>query len=227
MKSGTNNPHINSYIYRKSYRHVYMDNTYTVVQMIVTFIILIIGIITFATVRKSDVIDPIESKKSFFINTYLIIVFGFLVIMFLINYLSENELILVKRLKFFLVVSIITMIVLLGIKLNFDSVYTKRKFEEFYTKPNIENELSEDDMSNLRIDMMELRLKTDKQYYVDECLKLYNIFKIKTCAILGLHLILNILVIYQIKHILKIKRKKEIINKDDIILFDEEQNIKF
>ena len=82
-------------------------------------------------------------------------------------------------------------------------------------------------MSNLRIDMMELSLKTEKQYYVDECLKLYNIFKIKTCAILGLHLILNILVIYQIKHILKIKRKKEIINKDDIILFDEEQNIKF
>lgn len=42
----------------------------------------------------------------------------------------------------------------------------------------------------------------------------------------GLHLLLNILLIYQITRISKIKGKKDKLNKDDLILFDEEQNIK-
>ena len=43
----------------------------------------------------------------------------------------------------------------------------------------------------------------------------------------GLHLLLNILLIYQISRISKIQGKKDKLNKDDLILFEEEQNIKF
>lgn len=42
----------------------------------------------------------------------------------------------------------------------------------------------------------------------------------------GLHLLLNILIIYQIVRILKIQEKKDKLNKDDLILFDKEQDIK-
>ena len=42
----------------------------------------------------------------------------------------------------------------------------------------------------------------------------------------GLHLLLNILIIYQIIRISKIKGKKDKFDKDDLILFDKEENIK-
>lgn len=41
----------------------------------------------------------------------------------------------------------------------------------------------------------------------------------------GIHLLLNILLIYQILRVSKLQGKKDQINKDDLILFDEEQNI--
>lgn len=45
-------------------------------------------------------------------------------------------------------------------------------------------------------------------------------------VLFGLHLLLNILLIYQIARISKIQGKKDKLNKDDLILFDEEENIK-
>ena len=57
-------------------------------------------------------------------------------------------------------------------------------------------------------------------------MKLYNIFKVKSYGTLGIHLLLNILLVYQILKIKKIQNKKKRLNKDDLILYDEEQNIK-
>ena len=70
-------------------------------------------------------------------------------------------------------------------------------------------------------------VKTEKEYYIDECMKLYNIFKIKSYGTLGLHMLLNILLIYQIIRVQDIQNKRKKIDKDDLILFDEEQNVKF
>lgn len=58
-------------------------------------------------------------------------------------------------------------------------------------------------------------------------MKLYNIFEIKTYGILGIHLLLNILFIYQISKVLKLRDKKDKINKDDLVLLDEEQHVKY
>ena len=56
---------------------------------------------------------------------------------------------------------------------------------------------------------------------------MYNIFKIKTYGTLILHLVLNLLLIYQIEKNRKIENKKSQIAKDDIVLFDEEENVKY
>ena len=56
---------------------------------------------------------------------------------------------------------------------------------------------------------------------------MYNIFKIKGYAMLILHLLLNTLLIYQIFKIINIQKKKDRLEKDDLILFDEEQNVRF
>lgn len=45
--------------YRRFFYYIPLDNTYVIMQMIVTFIILIVGIITFVVTYESTIIDPI------------------------------------------------------------------------------------------------------------------------------------------------------------------------
>ena len=213
-----------SFFWRRFYYYIPLDNTYVIMQMIVTFIILIVGVVTFITSYKSTIIDPIESMKRTFINTHLIILGIFLGATFLIHFLSKNGAMLIKRLVIFAIISIMTMLIFFGIKLNFDSIYTKDKFEQFYLEQNTEEDALK---SKLALGLTGLSIKTEKEYYLDECMKLYGIFKTKTYSIIAVHLLLNILLIYQISRVSKLQKKKDRVNEDDAILFDEEQNVKF
>ena len=221
--------HSGPYFYRRFYYYVPLDNTYVIMQIIVTFIILIVGVLAFIITYKSTIIDPIENIKKLFINIHLIIIAIFLGLTFIINYSSKDKSTLLKRLFIFSIISIITMIIFFGIKLGLDATYTKEKFKMFYSEQNIEDESSKNDILKQKIDIgiTGVSLKTEKEYYVDECLKLYGIFKTKAYGTLALHLLLNILLIYQVLKVSKLQEKKEKMNKDDAILFDEEQNIKF
>lgn len=204
--------------------YVPLDNTYVIMQMIVTFIILIVGVIMFLVAYKSTIIDPIENMKKLFMNSYLIIIGILLAITSVTNFFSKSKNSLIKRLAIILGISIIIMFVFFGIKLNLDTTYTKERFEQFYTEQNIDKTANNDIKS--KIDIVGMSIKTEKEYYVDECLKLYGIFSTKAYATLGLHLLLNILLIYQILKLSKIQGKKEKLNKDDLILFDEQENVK-
>lgn len=217
--------HRRPYFYRRFYYYIPLDNTYVIMQMIVTLVILIVGGITFLATYKSTIIDPIEDIKKLFINTHLIITVIFLAITFIINLSSKKESDLIKRLVLMATVSTITMLVFWGIKMNLDTTYSESMFEQFYTEQNTNEETS--GKSKINIGITGMSIKTEKEYYIDECMKLYNIFKIKSYGIFALHLLLNILLIYQILKVQKIQNKKEKLNKDDLILFDEEQNIKF
>ena len=122
---------------------------------------------------------------------------------------------------------IVTFIILIepfGIKLDLDNTYTPSKFEQFFTEQNATETINK--KSKIDIGMTGVSIKTEKEYYIDECIKLYNIFKIKSCGTLGLHFLLNILLIYQIIKFQKTKENKNKYDKDNLILFDEEQNVK-
>lgn len=220
-----NNNFGGSYIFYGRFRYyVPLDNTYVIMQMIMTFIILIVGLMTFIITYKSTIIDPIESTKKIYINAYLITI-GILVITNLgINFISKSETSLITRLIITFMISIMIMLLFFGIKINFDSIYTKDKFEQIYAEQNLNK--SDKVNTKIQIGLKEIGIKAEKEYYVDECLKLYNVFSTKAYLILGIHLLFNILLIYQILKISKIKSKKDKLNKDDLILFDEEKNIK-
>ena len=118
--------------------YVPLDNTYVIMQMIVTFIILIVGVITFLVAYKSTIIDPIENIKKLFINSYLIIIGILLAITSITNFFSKSKSTLIKRLAIISAISIIIMFVFLGIKLNLDTTYTKEKFEQLYIEQSID-----------------------------------------------------------------------------------------
>lgn len=93
----------------------------------------------------------------------------------------------------------IAILIFFGIKLNFDQTYNKSSFEQFYSEQYTGNKSSQSnsEKSKIAIGLTGVSLKSEQEYYVDECMKLYDIFKTKTYGILGLHLLLNILLIYQ------------------------------
>lgn len=138
----------------------------------------------------------------------------------MVNLRSKDEYKLIKRLVIIATVSILIMFLFLGIKLNLDKTYTKDKFEEFYTVQNTD-ELP-DKKSRIDIGLTGMKIKTEKEYYLDECMKSYRIFNIKTYGTIGLHCLLNILLLYQILRVKKMQDKKDRLKKDDLILFDEE-----
>lgn len=206
------------------YCYVPLDNTYVIFQMIVTFFILIVGVITYLATYKSTILDPLEGTKKLFINSELIITVIFLITMFVVNIFSKKEEDLSRRLVLILMLSLILFLVFLGIKLNLDVTYNEAKFEQIYTE---QNGSESEKKTRIDIGIAGASLKTEKQYYIDESIKLYNIFKIKSYGSLGLHLLFNVLLIYQILKMQKIQNGKEQLARDDSILYDEEENVKF
>lgn len=165
--------------YRRAYYYVPLDNTYVIMQMIATFIILIVGLVTYFTTYKSTIIDPIEGTKRLFTNAYLIIIGILLAITLLTNFFSKNELSLIKKLASIFVISIVIMLTFLGIKLKLDNTYTRDKFEQIYTQQNINVSSNETSKSKIDIGLTGISIKTEKEYYIDECAKLYGIFSVK------------------------------------------------
>lgn len=218
-----------TYYYRglASYYHTYipLDNTYIAILIITSLVIITIGIIAYFITYQTPITDPIEDVKNTFINAEGIVIFLLLVLTLIINSVSKSKEILRKRLLIIFFISIITMLVFLGIKLNLDGTYTEERFEEIYTELGLEESSSQ--KPTIDIGLGGVDLKTQKQFYIDECVEAYFVFKVRTYALLGLHLLLSFLLLYQIGKVKKIQENREKLNKDDIILFDEEQNVRY
>lgn len=225
--------HSNIHSGRRYYRgcffrtHYYLpfNNTYFVCQLIASLIIYTIVGITFLITYKPSIIDPLEDTKRIIMNTYIIINLSILVILPLANYFSKDKKALIKRLIALLLIAIITVLVFFGIKTHMDYTYTENKFEEIYIQENGKN--NSNTKSKLDIGITGIKIKTGKKYYIDECVKAYNIFILRMYGILTVNILLIILLIYQISKVSKIQEKRDRLSKDDAILFDEEENVKF
>lgn len=208
----------------RMYYYIPLDNTYVIFQMIAAIIIFTIAGITFLATYKPSVIDPIEDTKRILMNTYIIVTLALLVLTLLANYFSKDKNALIKRLIVILSLSVITILVFFGIKANMDSTYTKNKFEQIYEQEY--SGQSSDTKSKIDIGLTGMKIKSEKEYYIDECVKSYNIFSIRMYGVIGLNVLLIVLLIYQISKVSKIQEKRDRLSKDDAILFDEEENIK-
>lgn len=205
--------------------YVPLDNTYVIFQMIVAIIIFATAGITILVTYKPSVVDPIEKIKSVLINTYIIIILMLAGLMLLVNHISKDKNILIKRLTIILLISTIMILIFSVIKIRMNSTYTKNKFEQIYTQEYNDENLDSKNKSYVELD--EMQIKTQKEHYVDEWVKAYNMFGARMYGIIGINILLIFLLIYQISRLSKIQEKKDKLKKDDIILFDNEENVKF
>lgn len=214
-----------AYMYGRRYYFIAVDTAYFIIETIITFIVLIIGIIAVVVSYKAPIVDPIESTKTLFINIYSIIALLFLVTTIVVNFFSKSKEVLLQRLIIVIAASTVMLMTFFGIKLSMDLTYTENKFEQIYEEQYTEE--TSNKKTRLSVEILNgVNMKTEKEFYVDECKKIYDIFSIKVYTLMALHLIFNVLVIYEIYRIRKIQIKKEKLDKDDLILFDEEENIK-
>ena len=211
----------------RMYFYIPLDNTYVIFQMIATIIIFAIAGIAFLTAYKPSIVDPIEETKKILINTHIIITLVLLVLTLLANYFSKNKSSLIKKLFAILLLAVILLLIFFGIKVNLDSTYNKTNFEQIYEQEYSSEQKTNNTKSKIDIGLNGMKIKSEKEYYVDECIKAYNVFSIRMYGVIGLNVLLIILLIYQISKVSKIQEQRDRLNKDDAILFDEEENIKF
>ena len=208
------------------YTYVPLDNTYVLIQMIMTFIILIIGAIAFFTLYDSPIADPIKNIKSTYINTYLIIIAILACVDILINYIAKDGKSLYRKLIVLLSLTVINLLVFTVIKINFDNKYNEEKFEQFYEE-QISEKIRDDNDKNVFIGLTGISMKTQKEYYISECINLYGTFTIKTIIMMIMNMLLCFLLIFQLIKVLKIDSRKQQLNQDDLIMFDDEENVKY
>ena len=201
---------------RRYYIYLKEDSTYVAISVTLTLIMLITAAVAYLATYKSTIIDPIEGVKKLFLNSQLIITILLLVATVIAKIYSKSEESLIKRLMIVFGISMLTMLIFYGIKIGLDTTYTKEKFEQIY------NEQTET-KSQINVGINGLSIKSEKEYYIDECMELYKIFKIKTYGTLGLNLLLNILLVFQMLRIIEISNKKVRLSKDDAIFFDEDK----
>lgn len=132
----SNCQHGGPFLYSRFYYYIPLDNTYVIMELIATFIILIVGAITFLMAYKSTIIDPIENIKKLFINAHLIVIAIFLAITLVVNLFSKKESELISRLILTAITSIVIMMFFAGTKFYLDKTYTKTEFEKIYTEQN-------------------------------------------------------------------------------------------
>jgi hypothetical protein len=206
-----------------------LDNTYVIMQMIVFFIMLIAFFLFFIFARKSAVTDTIEDVKNLFINLYLVVM---ALIFVLTAFAYRNKEKGNRRIMLIavLVLSLITMFSFFFVRLNLDSQYNSQYFDSVYMSEHPEeNTKDKSNLNKKRIDLTLAgpQLKTDAEFYTSECMEMYNIFKVKTYLISGVHLLINILLAMQIIKLMNIDKKREQLEKDDAIVYDPEQNVHF
>ncbi len=213
------------YWYRRAYNYVTIDKSYLAIVMILVLIILIIGIITLFFTYKSTIIDPIEHTKNIFMNMYLVVI-GILILATLgVNFLSKEKEKLIKRLFGILIVSIMAMLIFVIVKLDFDEKYNENRFEQYYIEQNVDQETnSKVPKSKIDVSITGMDIKTEQEYYISECLKLYKMFSTKVYAILVINILLDCLIIYQIYKIYTIQEKKKKLSKDDLVFYEKDEN---
>ena len=189
--------------------------------MISVIILVIITGIVYIIRYSSNIVDPMEDIKSAFFNAQIITIFLFISTVLIANLVVKDKKIYHKILLIASIIFMITILVFFMIELKLNTVYTKEKFEQIYLEQNVDKKEKTVTKSK------KIALESEKEQYINECEKLYNIFKIKMNTVLIFDSFLNLLIIYKVYKNSRTQTQKNRLSKDDLILFNKEQNVKY
>jgi len=220
-----------SYIYSR-YRDLYhahinlWTNTIGIYFIeLVGFLIIFIAFFIYAMNYKPTFIDPIESLKNSYISALFIAMLVSIIFTVISTLFSKSKDTLVLHLKIVIVLTSLAIFMFLLVKVNIDNTYNETEFSRIYS----EIDFSEEDTSKkyLHISLSDVKISEHKEMFIEQNLKAYGYFKLKTSLGLIIYTLLIGVNIYLISHIYKVQEMIEVSDKDAEILFDEEENVKF
>ena len=206
---------------------VHYDKTFVAIELIVTIIILLIVGAVYLFAYQVTFDDPIATIKNNFLTAQLVSIVVSLAVTGLVTFFTksskEN---LIKNLRIVAIVSILIFIVLFGIKLNIDYQYNEEAFGKFYEQ--YEQSKSNNKNSNtITFGLSGVKISTLKEAYISESVNAYTNFSVKAILYMAIHILLIIVIFYLSYRLSAIERKREKLAKDDAILYDEEENVKY
>lgn len=223
--SGYSVPHY-SYYPRGRFVIVRYDKNFIIIELIMMSIILLTAFAVYLFAYQFPYEDPIASMKSSFLNAQLISIGVSTVVTGLVTVLTKSKETLIRNLRIIAIISIVIVIAFLGIKLYIDSQYNENTFEEFY-KEYEEAKNDKKSTNIIGIQLSEMKILDPKENYIKESKNAYTNFSIKTIFYVIIHIILTIVIFYLSNRLSSIETKKAKLAKDDAILYDEEENVKF
>ena len=218
-------PHYSAY-YPKRFLIITYDSKFLAIELISVFIILIIMFAAYIFAYKIEFNDPIESVKSSYLTAQMILIGITILATVLVTIMtksSKDNLIL--NLRLIATVSILIIAILFGVKVYLDSQYkSEAVFAEFYEQYEKEDE---EDSEKITLGLSGVKLQTSQETYIENSMESYNIFSIKSMIYMVIYILLIALIFYLAHRLAVIEDKKDEVTKNDDVLFDDEENVKF
>lgn len=224
---GYSAPHYSNY-WNGRFIIIQYDKTFVAIEVISCAVILLIILALYILAYKVPFEDPIATTKSNFLTGQLITIIMTIVVTGLVTFFTRSSKEkLIANLRIVAGISMIAVLIFLGIKLNIDSKYDEYTFGEFYEQYEQPKNLENKDAKQFSVGLSGIKVSSLKQSYIDESVKAYNNFSIKAISYVIINIAVIGLIVYLSFRLSYIERKKERLSKDDAILYDDEENIKF
>lgn len=221
--SGYNAPHYSHY-WRHRYIIIHYDKTFIAMELISAFLIILIAVAVYLFAYQITFYDPIAEMKETFLTFQLVSIIVTVVLAGLITILSKKKETIIKGLKLVGIISLLIMFIHLGLKIYLDNVYNEETFGEFYETYESGNDTNS---KKVTVGLSGIKYLNDKETYIENSMSAYTNFKIKTILYMAIYFIMICILFYLAHRLANMEEKKEELYKDDAVLFDEEENIKF
>lgn len=202
------------------------DKSFIIIELITSLIIILTALAVYLFAYPIAFEDPIATMKNNFL-TYQLVIIGVSIIAtglttFCIRSSKEK---MIKSLRIIATISIVMILISFGIKIHIDKKYnSKNAFEQLYEQYEQGNNKQS---SKVYLKLSGFKVLDPKDTYVEECINAYTNFSIKAILYMIIHLLTVVVIFYLSYRLSTIERKREKLTKDDEILYDEEENVKY
>ena len=197
------------------------------INMSIIIVVVLVILIFLVFFYKPNIIDYLEETKRTFTYGMIILLGMMIVFMIAFNILLKDRRMLSNLLKIVLFFNIVCLILFFYIEAILDSTYNNE--ENF---GNVYDERIDNKTDTEYVDIwkslleQELHTKTEKEVFIEENIKQFQYFKIRVYLIFILYVITMMVNTYMISKIERYIKAKEILEKNDTILFKNKINMK-
>lgn len=197
------------------------------INMSIIIVVVLVILIFLVFFYKPNIIDYLEETKRTFTYGMIILLGMMIVFMIAFNILLKDKRMLSNLLKIVLFFNIVCLILFFYIEAILDSTYNNE--ENF---GNVYDERIDNKTDTEYVDIwkslleQELHTKTEKEVFIEENIKQFQYFKIRVYLIFILYVITMMVNTYMISKIERYIKAKEILEKNDTILFKNKINMK-